>query len=259
MPKHPAYVIVGRGRWARRMHSVLTSEGRTVRSIEETRSHPGENADAYRARLASALPATAADVAWLCVPPGDHIPVMAEALLDARMHAVIEQPWLCTPDQTRAWSARARSSSRVIGVHYEYCLLDALVIWRRDFSAGAGRQFNGVFHHSRGTHLGLPAMDVLGSHLLSMRQFAVPHSTLGRIDCGYEHADERRVWLTQSVHTLASADFLETREPLIQRYIVRFEAALEGAAFPWGLEFALLVAAEATALKQKLALAVEPS
>jgi hypothetical protein len=241
------------------MHSVLISEGRTVRSIEETRAHPGETADAYRARLASALRATAAEVAWLCVPPGDHLPAMVEALLDARMHAVIEQPWLCTAEQTHAWNARSQSTSHLIGVHYEYCLLDALEAWRHVFSSDTGLQFNGVFQHGRSSHLGLLAMDVLGAHLLSMRQFAVSHSTLGRIDCGYEHADERRVWLTQSVHTLASADFLETREPLIQRYIVRFEAALEGAAFPWGLEFALLVAAEATVLKQKLALAVEPS
>jgi len=252
MTKGAAYAILGRGRWARRMGAILAGEGREVRFVEETRQKEEEDSAAYRWRLAEELRARRAEVAWLCVPPGEHIAGMLNAALDAGLHVVVEQPWLMTEPETAGWIERARSLGRITGVHYEYCLLEALESWKREYGSGEGGRFGGVFHHSRSRHLQLPAMDVLGTHLLSIREYAVPEAEVGQVDCGYERADERRVWLEKSGHRVAEIDFLENEEPLIQRYIERFEAAMESGEFTFDLAFAARVSAEASALKDRM-------
>jgi len=251
MAKRPAYTILGRGRWAHRMGAILAGEGRELRFVEETRRRPEEDGAAYRGRLLETLQATESQVAWLCVPPGDHIAGMLDAALDAGLHVVVEQPWLMTERETTRWAERARARGRIVGVHYEYCLLEGLEMWKREYGSGEGYRFGGVFHHSRSGHLQLPAMDVLGTHLLSMREYAVPEAEVGQVDCGYERADERRVWLERAGRREAEIDFLENEEPLIQRYIGRFEAAMESGSFALDLGFALRVAEEAEKLKER--------
>ena len=48
----PAYVILGRGRWAQKMRPIIAGEGRTVTTIEETRQRPSESPENYISRLA---------------------------------------------------------------------------------------------------------------------------------------------------------------------------------------------------------------
>lgn len=249
MADAPAYVILGRGRWAVRMQSILAAENRRVASFSETRRATGETNTAYRLRLAAAMTANNAQIAWLCVLPGHHVPIMIEAALDAGLHVVVEKPWQASQRVTSALVARAKSLRRLIAVHFEYCLLEEVERWRRDFQPGNGLRFGGHFLLSRPDHTGMSAIDNLGSHLLAIRAYAVPQSAIQEIRCGYEQPDERCVWLEKRNTRAAFIDLLANREPIIQRFVAKVEASLEGADFPLDLEFALRVAHDVEALR----------
>src|SRR5450755_3074028 len=100
MPEGLSYVILGRGRWAKRIDSILTGYGRRTTCIPSTRPDTGEDHAADSDHLTSAMAATGADIAWLCIPPGPHIPLIAEAALVARLHVVVEKPWLASAAET---------------------------------------------------------------------------------------------------------------------------------------------------------------
>jgi Oxidoreductase family, NAD-binding Rossmann fold len=245
----PSYVILGRGRWAARMQNILVTENRRVASISETRRAAGESDATFRSRLAEAMRVSDAQIAWLCVLPGPHIPIMIEAALDAGLHVVVEKPWQGSQRATASLLARAKSLHRLIAVHFEYCLLEDVESWRRDFHPGTGLRFGGHFFLSRPDHTGMPASDNLGSHLLAIRAYGVPQSAVQEIRCGYEQPDERCVWLERRNTRAAFIDLLANKEPIIQRFIAKVEASLDGADFPLDLEFALRVAEEAKALR----------
>jgi predicted dehydrogenase len=249
MADAPAYAILGRGRWAGRMGVVLASENRAVASLAETRQRSGETDAVYRARLAAAMRASAAQIAWLCVPPGAHVPLMIEAALDAGLHVVVEKPWYGSQRVTDALAVRAKTLRRVIAVHFEYCLLTEVERWRKEMHGGAGLHFGGRFFLSRPNHMGISALDNLGCHLLAIRTYAVPQSKVLEIRCGYEQADERTVWIEKNGERIASINLLETKEQIIQRFIAQVEASLESARFPLDLEFALRVAHDANKLR----------
>ncbi len=96
MPELPSYAILGRGRWATIMQAILTAERRRVVLIEDTRWRNLESEANYESRLGAALAASGARIAWLCVPPGQHVPVILKAAITAGLHAVSEKPWLCS-------------------------------------------------------------------------------------------------------------------------------------------------------------------
>jgi len=248
MAEAPAYVILGRGRWAARMQGILASEGRNVSLVAETRRASGETDDLYRARLSSAMTASKAQIAWLCVLPGPHVPFLIDAALDANLHVVAEKPWQASPLITASLIARAKVLRRLIAVHFEYCLLEEVERWRRDFHPGSGLRFGGHFFLNRPDHTGMTAMDNLGSHLLAIRAYAAPKSAVQEIRCGYEQPDERCVWLEKRNSRAAFIDLLANKEPIIQRFIAKAEASLEGADFPFDLEFARRIANETAAL-----------
>jgi hypothetical protein len=249
MADAPAYVTLGRGRWAVRMQSILAAENRRVVSIPEARRATGETDIAYRSRLAAAMSDSNAQIAWLCVLPGHHVPVMIEAALDAGLHVIVEKPWRASPRVTSALVARAKSLRRLIAVHFEYCLLEEVERWRRDFQPATGLRFGGHFLLSRPDHTGMSAMDNLGSHLLAIRAYAVAQSSIQEIRCGYEQPDERSVWLEKRNTQTAFIDLLANKEPIIQRFVAKVEASLEGTDFPLDLEFALRVANDTAALR----------
>jgi hypothetical protein len=188
------------------MHTILTGEARGISSLEQSRRAPSEEALAYRARLQSACKASGAQIAWLCVPPGSHIPVMIEAAIEAGLHVVVEKPWLGSAEETRRLEALGKAHNRLLGIHYEYCLVHQVEAWRREWNPGAGLRFGGRLNISRPNHTGLSALDNLGSHLFSIHEY---------------------------------------KQPIIQRFIGRVEAAIRGADFPFGLQFALNVAERA--------------
>ena len=250
MSRAPAYVILGRGRWAKRMTSILMEANRSVAHIAETRLGAAENGEGYRRRLASELAGSGAQVAWLCVPPGPQILPILHACADSGVHAVVEKPWLGSQEETNAIQRLADENGISIGVHYEYCMLDEVQSWRGSLGRGSGLGFGGVFRHSRPNHLAISAIDNLGSHLLSIRAYAVPDSRITDIACAYEMPDERRVWIEKDSKRVDSLDLLTHTQPIVQRFMTRYEAALDGAAFELGLSFALQVAAAAAALKK---------
>jgi len=244
MAEAPIYAILGRGRWAQRMQSVLAGENRRSFQIAETRQRTKESEGAYRERLAKQLHSSGAEIAWACVLPGPHLPVMVNAALDAGLHMICEKPWCASRETTELLSARAKSLRRIVAVHFEYCFLSAVERWRQQFGQESGLEFGGRFFLNRPNHTGMPAMQNVGSHLVAIRNYAVPRATIREVRCGYEQPDERCVWLERNGGRLAFIDLLEQKEQIIQRFVAEFEAARETATFPIDLEFACRVAEE---------------
>lgn len=232
-----AYAIVGRGAWAGKMRAILESERRRVTLLEQTRRDVRESDAVYTSRLTSALVGSGAQIAWLCVPPGPHIVCMVNAAIAAGMHAIVEKPWLCSRAETESLITCAELRGLRLAVHFEYCLLDEIEAWRGRYYDARGLRFGGRFCVSRPDRLGIPAILNLGCHLIAMRRYAAPGSTMGEICCAYEAADERRVWVENDV-----VDFRENRQPIIQRFFRGFEAAIAGGEFALDLRFGLGVA-----------------
>ena len=250
MHRVPRYAILGGGNWAGRIRTILTAENREVVNLAEPRQQgPDERVAEYRARLADQIRAQRAEAVWLCVSPGQHVNIMIEAALDARVHIITEKPWYGSREVTAALIERANSLSRIVAIHYEYCFLSEVQAWRAQFRSDSGIRFGGRFFVNRVNRTGVPAIDNLGSHLASIRAFAVPNSELTELHCGYGQADERCVWLERDSRRFASIDLLAAKEPIIQRFIGKFEAALDEGKFPLDLGFALRVAGDLAALR----------
>jgi predicted dehydrogenase len=247
----PSYAIVGRGRWANRIHTILAGEGRRSVFIEGTRRNPSESEADFKARLTARLTESASQIAWLCTSPGPHVSLMAEAAIGAGLHLIVEKPWLLPHSETEPLVRLATSRHVLAGVHYQYCLLDRVEKWRTQFDQGARLTFSGHFSIERSDRLGVPAIDNLGCHLFAIRQYGVPKSVPGEIHCAYEQPDERRVWMANEGKTIESIDFLGSGELIIQRYIAAFEAGLGGAPFPLNLDFAASTAEALASWKQR--------
>src|SRR5579871_5124942 len=108
----PSYVIVGRGIWAQRMTQVLASEDRRASAVTEARRAPSESVSGYEARLREQFASSAAQIAWLCVPPGTHVSTMIRAAISAGLHVVAEKPWFGTPQETAQLAQMAREQRR---------------------------------------------------------------------------------------------------------------------------------------------------
>jgi hypothetical protein len=243
MPEAPSYAIVGRGRWAGVMHGILTQEGRAVSMVPDARQRKGGSDAEYVARLAADLKLSGPGVAWICVPSGPHILLMLRAALDVGVHVVVEKPWLCKREETEALAERARSLGLAVGIHYEFCLLDGVAAWRRNFESTEGLEFTGRFLTSKAARRETSALDDLGSHLFAIREYAAPRASVAEIECAYGMPDERRVWLTRAGKVTSPINFTANTEPIIQRFIALFERAVTtGENFPFDLEFAMRVA-----------------
>lgn len=251
MAEAPAYVILGRGRWAQKMRPILAGEGRTVATIEETRQGPSEGQQSYIARLGEAMKTSRAEIAWLCVSPGPHMSLMIQAALEAGLHVIAEKPWYGSAADTERLQKLARLRRRLIGVHFEYLAHGEVEKWKSSSYPGSGLRFGGHFFLSRADHLGLPAIDNLGCHLFAIREFAVPASEAAEVLCAYERPDERLVWLEQGGRRIGSTDLFKGSERIIQDFLKKIEAALDGAAFLFDLDFALRVANQLNAFKER--------
>ncbi|HEY8714179.1 MAG TPA: Gfo/Idh/MocA family oxidoreductase [Candidatus Acidoferrum sp.] len=237
MASQPKYMVAGGGRWGTRMGAMLESEGRFGGYCPSVRRLSAESIEAYEARMAEVFAATAAQVVWLCVPPGAHVPPLIRAIISAGLHVMVEKPWTYSREETSSLSAIASAANVSTAVHFEYCLLKQVEDWRREFRERADLRFGGVFEVSVADRLGIPAVWNLGSHLLAIQEYAAPRSEISAIRCGYEVKDQRRVWL-EGGNGNAEIDFLGSKEPIIQRYLQRFEESLDGAAFPFDFAFA---------------------
>jgi hypothetical protein len=237
-PNSPAYLIVGKGRWGARMHAMLTGEGRRAEFASGLRRQSNESSAAHESRLAQAFSDSSAQIAWLCVPPGAHVPTLIRAAFAAGLHVIVEKPWVYSREETARLQDAATKAGLKGGVHFEYCLLSEIENWRRQYEQQKDLEFGGTFNVHAADHLGISAMQNLGSHLMAMREYAVPHSHLSKILCGYELPDERTVWLDSDKQRVATIEFLGSKEPIVQRFVARFENSLDGKPFPFDFAFA---------------------
>jgi predicted dehydrogenase len=251
MAEGPAYVILGRGRWAHKMQPIISGERRIVGTIEETRQKPSESNSVYVLRLAKAMKTSGAQIAWLCVLPGPHVPLMIQAAIESGLHVVVEKPWYGSSEVTCQLQMLAHANKRLIAVDFEYLVLEEVEKWRQEFHPGAGLRLGGRFFLSRSDQTGISPMDNLGCHMLAVREYAVPSSELSEIRCGYERPDERLIWIERGNQRLSSIDLFSHGQPIIQRFMKKVEAALDRAAFPFDLDFAFRVAEQLNAYKAR--------
>ena len=251
MAEAPAYVILGRGRWAQRMHPIIAGESRKVSLIQETRRRPSESDSAYLSRLAGAMKSSGAQIAWLCVTPGPHVSLMIQAALEAGLHVVVEKPWYGSRENTQRLQSLAHEKRRVLAVHFEYLVLESVENWKKTFHPGMSLHFAGRFFLSRSDLSGTPAIDNLGGHLASICEYAVPAAEISELQCSYERSDERLVWLEKDGKTISSINLFQESQGIIQGFIRKVEAALTSAAFPFDLDFALRVANRLNAYKAR--------
>jgi len=251
MAEAPRYVILGRGRWAKKIQPIIAGEGRAVRTIEETRQRQSESKQSYVLRLAEAMKASRGQMAWLCVWPGPHVSLMIQAALEAGLHVIVEKPWFGSAGDTERLQAMARAKQRLLAVHFEYLVHREVENWRKSFHPGAGLRFGGHFFLSRPDHIGIPAIDNVGCHLMAIREFAAPASEVSEVQSAYKRPDERVVWLERGGQRIASIDLLKGSERIIQDFLKKVEAALDGAGFPFDLHFALRVADQINAYQAR--------
>ena len=251
MAEMPTYVVLGRGRWAKRIRPIIGAEGRTVTTIEPTRQLPSDGTTAYLARLREAMKASRAQVAWLCVSPGAHVSLMIESALVAGLHVVVEKPWYGTAADTERLQALAHARRRLVAVHFEYLAHREVGDWKKRFYPGRELRFGGHFSLGRPDHTGIPALDNLGCHLMAIREFAAPASEICELACGYEGPEERAVWLERCGRRVASIDLRQGSGLIIQEFMKKVETALEAAAFPFDLGFAWRVANQLNAYKAR--------
>jgi len=237
-PNRPAYLIVGRGRWGARMHAMLVAEGRRAEFASGLRKQTNETSSAYESRLTQTFSDSSAQIVWLCVPPGAHVPTLIRAAFAARLHVIVEKPWIYSREETTLLQDAATRAGLTGGVHFEYCLLSEIENWRRQYEQQNGLEFGGTFNVHAADHLGISATQNLGSHLMAMREYAVPHSRFSKIYCGYELPDERTVWLDSDKQRVATIEFLGSKEPIVQRFVARFENSLDQTTFPFDFAFA---------------------
>jgi hypothetical protein len=220
------------------MHAMLVGEGRRAEFAAGLRRGVNESSGAYESRLAQTFSDSAAQIVWLCVPPGPYVPILIRAAFAARLHVIVEKPWVYSREETALLQDIATRAGLRGGVHFEYCLLSEIENWRRQYEQQNGLKFGGTFNVHAGDHLGISAMQNLGSHLMAMREHAVPHSRLSKIYCGYELPDERMVWLDFDNQRVATIEFLASKQPIVQRFVSRFENSLAGNPFPFDFAFA---------------------
>jgi Oxidoreductase family, NAD-binding Rossmann fold len=254
MANGPAYLIVGKGRWGTRMHALLMGEGRSVEFAPSLRRVAGESDADYEARIARSLASGAAQIAWLCVPLGSHVPPLIRAALAAGLHVIVEKPWNYSREETAELQRSAEMKNLKIGVHFEYCFLSGVERWRREYSQRSDLRFSARFTTSVSDHMGVSAMQNLGSHLFSIHEHAVPNAAFEEIRCGYDSVNQRTVWLESGKERIAEIDLLADQEPIIQRYLAAFESGLNEATFPIDLGFAQRVKENMDAFARRAAI-----
>ena len=163
---------------------------------------------------------------------------MIEAGIEAGLHLIVEKPWQCSRAETDSLVKLAAAKRLLVAIHYQYCFLEAVKSWRHKLNNGVALRFGGRFAISRPNRLGISALENLGCHLLAIRAYAVPQSSISEINCAYNQRDERNVWVETEHGDVTSVDFFGNSEPVIQRFIARFDAALSGSEFPFSLDFA---------------------
>lgn len=251
MADRPSYAILGRGRWGTRVRAMLEAQSRRCVAVEQVRRREGERADHYAIRMGEELRAAGVEFAWLSLPPGDHVPLLVRAALDAGLHVIAEKPWSYSREESDVVLAARVAGGRLVAIDFEYCLLDGVRLWRSKYGDTDGLVFGGRFVVQGPDRLGIAAMDNLGSHLLAIREYATPRAAIGEIRCAYLGSPERRIWLDGPGGRVAEIDFAASPEPILQRFVAAVEQARDAGEVAFDIPFAQRVAASVERLMQR--------
>lgn len=224
------------------MHAMLAQEGRRVEFAANIRRTSDENGLGYEGRVAESFARSGARIAWLCLAPGEHVPPLVRAVIAAGLHVIVEKPWIHSREETGALIEAADKAKVSTAVNFEYCWLSEIESWRRVFHKRRDLKFGGVFTVRAENHLGIPATENLGCHLVAIQIYAVPDAGVSGISCAYDSEDERKVWIESGEERLGEINFWGSKEPIIQRFLSEFEKSLDGERFPFDLGFGLKVA-----------------
>ena len=187
--KSLSYIIVGNGRWAGVIGGVLAALSRPITVLCETRRRTAESVDEFKLRIYRSMCASGAAAAWICVPPCPDLLLIVESAIAAGLHVVVEKPWLCPRATTEALERLARLRRVLVVIHFQYCFLDGIEALRLRADRFISPRFSGTFSLSRQDRLGLSALDNLGSHLLAVREYAVPSAKVLAVHCAYGDKD----------------------------------------------------------------------
>ena len=230
------YAVVGTGRWGTRLARILEKSGRRVRLLAVPRPASPADVTAYRARLTEALrqQGRPGEVVWFAVPPG-HQDICVRCALDLGYHTVVEKPWGVAGPETEALLQVAQQRGIQVATHYPYCFLERIVELQGMLAeVPPPHIFSGAFSISTPDRLSIPSLDNLGCHLLAIREYAFPQAKIGAIETAYG-TEDRRFFRLEGREFEATVDFLNTVEPLVERFVEAFERHMDsGRAVPSG-------------------------
>ncbi len=234
-----SYAILGRGRWGRVIHNILSGSGRksfiSSLSIREYYNEPIKN---YKKRILGELNQKSPlfDVLWIAVMPGPHQECIIECAIECNKHVICEKPLYVNTVKLEALNNKAKNKGLVIAVHLQYCFLDKLKLLSQGYNNNEC-SFYGSFFVKKPNSLNIDSKYNLGIHILAIYQAYFSNSRLENIDNGYGEKDLREVRLTNKSN-FDVIDFTNNKELLIQKFVSSMEHSIsKGKNFPINLEF----------------------
>ncbi len=229
MTRGTRLLVAGDGQWGRRVQSVGIEQGMTVTLISDLRARSGENDNDHLARLTVTLASWDPDLVWVAVPPSRSSVLLTKAAIACGCDVILEKPWMGSRKDAETIAADAEAAGLRIRVHFEYIFLAGLNQASVHLALGRDLRFDGAFEIlSAGRH-GLAPEHNLGSHLRAIHQVYFPHAEIGTLTCSYEAPTPCRwIQLSDSKKVMYRLDFVDSAEPVIQRFLRAFLSSAEG-------------------------------
>lgn len=243
--------IIGRGQWGTRIAKILDDSSFEVKVLDISRRGAEEDKGDYQERVTDLLKRQAQNLGaiWLAVPPGDQ-ELLVRSALGLGNNVVVEKPWMVSREETEELIVLSRSRGLQVGLHHQYPFLKSLMNLNNMISpTDQGAIFSGQFTTSKRNRFSIPALYILGSHLLAIKCLLFPGAKIGTINVAYKHVKERWISIESQSHKFV-VDLLNNSEPIIQRFIVSFEEHIGlDREFPINLRLGLQVNEELKKLK----------
>jgi predicted dehydrogenase len=223
----PIYALIGRGPWGNRLSKILKHHGRHMIHLDVSRPQNPNEFHTYHDQIVQHIDlyAKKSDIVWIAIPPG-HQYEAVKSVLTLDKHVIIEKPWMVNAEKTRSLIRLADARNLNVAVHYQYCFLDKFSNSREQFAFSSKNIiFSGIFNTSKKDRNSIPSLFNLGCHLLAIKHYYFPNAQLGVIKTAYETDDQRSVTIKID-STQYLINFLNNREPLIQKFIDAFELDL---------------------------------
>ena len=225
MSENKKIAILGGGRWAGVVGEDMAKHGHEIINLSGTRRNSGESWQNYRRKWTQNISSTNADIAWIALPPGDHVPQLCEACLEAGCHTVIEKPWIYSNDVTENLEVLARRLSLKVGVNYQYLFLTEIVeaFDTKLSSLATAATLELIFTTSKPERRDISQFYNLGSHLFAIKKWAFDELGVSAMNFCCGQSDQRAVRiLDQSGACIRHIDFTQSSEPLLQRFMNEF-------------------------------------